>query len=277
MEKQQLEQRVKAHYAQPGLIHDILRRLDDLNINPNQLKREDLSGLDEFHVRGSAVSLELAESVNLHQLSVLDVGCGLGGPCRMLADKYDCDTQGIDLNEDYVKAAQQLSEWVGLGRKTKFMVASATSLPFPDHSFDMVWTQHVQMNIPDKELLYAEISRVLKPGGRFLYYDIFKAKEGSITYPMPWAESQELSFLIRPDEMQRHLVDNGMEQVYAKDQTEAGVQFFEGLFSKIKASGPPKLGLNVLMGDSTQTKLTCLMQHLEQRLLRLESGVYLKR
>ena len=165
---------------------------------------------------------------------------------------------------------------VNLQDKTTFLQGDATSLPFADRAFDVVWTQHVQMNIPDKQKLYSEITRVLKPGGHFLYYDIFRKEDGELRYPMPWAGTAALSFLFREAEMDGILTELGLNPEISTDQTPAGIAFFEGLLARLKTLGPPKLGLNVLMGETTRLKITHLLTHLKSGQLELKSGVYRK-
>ena len=269
-----LNQHIENHYLKEELYEDIVNRLKEQGINLDKVKRSDIAGADEFHVRGAAVSKELANSINLNGASVLDVGCGLGGPCRMLADEYNCQATGIDLSNEYIRTAKELSKLVNLTSKTTFVQGDATNLPFDDNSFDVIWTQHVQMNIPDKEKFYSEISRVLKTGGHFLYYDILKKEEGAINYPMPWASTSDLSFLFKEEEMDIFLNQFGLTKEQSNDQTQAGIEFFNTLVAKLKEFGPPKMGLNVLMGETTKPKLMNLLGHLKNGELELKSGVY---
>lgn len=273
---QSLNQNIEDHYSKPDLFGDILRRLQERGIEPDQVKRSDIAGVDEFHVRGAAVSMELANSIAMNGLHVLDVGCGLGGPCRLLADEFNCTTKGIDLSEEYIRTATALSKLVNLDEKTAFIQGNATQLPYADSSFDVVWTQHVQMNVPDKRKFYAEIDRVLKPAGHFLYYDIFRNSDGEVIYPMPWANSRELSFLFEAREMDTILTDLGLMRTLSKDQTEAGIGFFTALVSNPKGYGPHKIGLSVLMGELTKPKMLNLLKHLQNGVLILEMGVYKK-
>lgn len=271
-----LNQNIENHYLKEELYEDIVNRLIEQEIDINEVKRSDIAGADEFHVRGAAVSKELAESINLEGVTVLDVGCGLGGPCRMLADEYNCQATGIDLSNEYIRTAKKLSKLVKLDSKTSFVQGDATSLPFGDNMFDVVWTQHVQMNIPDKEKLYSEISRVLKPGGHFLYYDILKKEEGEVNYPMPWASTSDMSFLFKETDMDALLTQFGLTKEQSNNQTQAGIDFFNALVAKLKEFGPPKMGLNVLMGETTKPKLMNLLNHLKTGELELKSGVYKK-
>jgi ubiquinone/menaquinone biosynthesis C-methylase UbiE len=271
-----LNQQLEHHYLKEGLFEDIISRLKEQDINLDSVKRSDIAGADEFHVRGAVVSKELAQTFNHNGLRVLDVGCGLGGPCRMLADEHNCITTGIDLSTEYIRTAKELSKLVRLDDKTTFIQGDATNLPFEDNSFDVVWTQHVQMNIPDKQKFYSEINRVLKVGGSFLYYDILRKDEGEVSYPMPWASAPELSFLFKENEMENILEKLGFTKEQSTDQTKLGVQFFIALVAKLKEFGPPKMGLNVLMGETTKPKLMNLLTHLQSGELELRSGVFRK-
>ena len=206
----------------------------------------------------------------------MDVGCGIGGPCRMLADEFGCQVTGIDLSEEFIRTATKLSDLVGLSDHTTFVCGDATDLPFKDQSFDAVWTQHVQMNVKDKVKFYSEIYRALKDGGTFIYYDIFKKNGEEVNYPMPWANEPAISFLVEMSGTQDILNELGLSQVQVTDETDNGIVFFENLVGKIQKSGPPKLGLNVLMGDTTKSKIINLLNGLKAGKLMLQSGVYNK-
>ncbi|EAR17053.1 class I SAM-dependent methyltransferase [Robiginitalea biformata] len=267
---------IEAHYYRERLSEDILKRLGELGVDLKHVRRSDIAAVDEFHVRGAEVSRELAERAGLHGAKLLDVGCGLGGPCRMLADEFDCQVVGVDLSGEFIRTARKLSDLVGLSEKTEFLQCDATSLPFADASFDAVWTQHVQMNIERKDAFYGEISRVLKPGGKFIYYDIFKLGPEPITYPVPWADNPDISFLQPASHMSEILLELGMKSQEKTDQTKKGIEFFERVLQKIAASGPPKLGLNVLMGSETKVKITNLVNGLKEKKIQLQSGCFIR-
>ncbi len=270
------ERSISGHYDRNGLFDTIIKGLQAEGVNLKSVNRADLAGIDEFHVRGAAVSEELASYVPLRGLKVLDVGCGLGGPCRMLAAEYDCEVVGLDLNVHFIEVAQKLTELVHLQKQVTFVQGSALDLPFSEEEFDVVWTQHVQMNIESKETFYSEIMRVLRSGGHFMYYDIFRKGDETISYPVPWADSDTISFLFRKDEMHQLVSGLGGEGVIAQNQTSAGIKFFENMLVKIRQSGPPAVGLNLLMGESTLLKLGNLLSALKGGQLELESGAFIK-
>jgi len=241
------------------------------------VSRNDLSGVDEFHVRGAEVSNELVNEIYLKDTKVLDVGCGLGGPSRLLADRFDCDVTGIDLCEEYIITAQKLSDLVGLTDKTEFIHADAMDLPFDNASFDIVWTQHVQMNIQDKARFYSEVSRVLNDEGALVYYDIFKKGEEEVNYPLPWANNASISFLESIDLVDGLLSKLGFAKLQTTDQTYKAKQFLMTTNGKIKKNEAPVLGLNLLMGKSTMKKLGNTLKAIEEDKIELQSGIFKKK
>lgn len=108
-------------------------------------------------------------STSLKPLKVLDVGCGIGGTTRYLADKYGPGTEvtGITLSPNQVARAQELAAAKGLSN-TNFQVMDALDMSFPDNSFDVVWACESGEHMPDKKKYVEEMARVLKPGGKLV-------------------------------------------------------------------------------------------------------------
>ncbi|MEJ0106832.1 MAG: methyltransferase domain-containing protein [Bacteroidota bacterium] len=263
---------VEQYYYREGIFETIVRTLDEQGIK--NITRRDISTMDEFHVRGAAVSAELAKEAGFTENSkVLDVGCGIGGPCRMLADEYGCKVTGIDITAEFIRTAGLLSELVGLNDLTDFIQADALQLPFEDKSFDFVWTQHVQMNIENKNKFYSEIERVLTEKGVFIYYDIFSRNKQAITFPVPWAGEASLNHLTTTAEMDTLLSGLSFIKIQTKDQTGEAIKFFTGLLNKQAKDVSPKMKLNLLMENAGE-KIGNLLKNIKENKLELQSGIY---
>ena len=270
----QFDSPVEQYYFQEGIFEHIIQLLKETG--KEKITREDITVVDEFHVRGGEVSLELAAEAGFNKDTlVLDVGCGIGGPCRMIAAKYGCKVTGLDLTEEFIRTAKLLSHETGLEDITNFVQGNALNLPFKNESFDVVWTQHAQMNIEDKKQFYSEIKRVLKKGGKFIYYDIFSKNHEPLHFPVPWAMDQSLSFLITVPELNQLLTSLGFIKVQTKDQTPEAVSFFKDLMERNAKEGPPKVGIFVLMGKGTNEKLSGLVRNIKENKLELQSGIYI--
>lgn len=102
---------------------------------------------------------------------VLEVASGAGGPARYLADRVGCRVTGIDANESGVATATQAAEASG-ARLVSFRVADANArLPFEDDSFDALVCIDSMNHFPDRERVFREWRRLLRPGGRALFTD----------------------------------------------------------------------------------------------------------
>jgi ubiquinone/menaquinone biosynthesis C-methylase UbiE len=101
--------------------------------------------------------------------SVLEVGCGIGMVAAHLAERYGMKVNGTDYDPEQVALAKQkFPEHQNL----QFQAADAANLPFGDNEFDMVLSFMVLHHIGKWEQALEEISRVLRPGGYYLFNDL---------------------------------------------------------------------------------------------------------
>lgn len=100
--------------------------------------------------------------------TVLDVGCGIGGSSRILAQDYGFVVTGITISPQQVRRAQELTP---SDLNVRFQVDDALALSFPDESFDIVWSIEAGPHMPDKAQFAKELLRVLKPGGILVVAD----------------------------------------------------------------------------------------------------------
>ncbi len=263
---------IAEHYGTGDLTAQVGAALRRAGLDRGQVAWSDLAPLDQFHVRGLAATGELARGLELAPgATVLDVGCGLGGPARHLAAECAARVTGIDLSQPFVDVARMLTERCGLADRVQFRQADALDLPFADASFDHAWTQHVAMNIAGRDRLYRSIHRVLKPGGRLAIYDVV-AGEGPVLFPVPWARGPEISHLLTAEAMAEVLGRNGFRQVAWADRSAAGQAWFQAQAAR-PAAPPPVLGLQVVMGPEFPAMFANLGRNLAEGRVRLIQAI----
>ena len=184
-----LETAVARHYGDADLLSRIFAGLEASGVDLSHLQPDDLSAVEEFHIGGRKATAHAVEKMSLSEgQHVLDVGCGIGGTARYIANQSGCTVTGIDLTPEYIGVAKTLTELTGLDNQISFDVASALSMPFQDEAFDAAITLHVAMNIPERAVLYSEIARVLKPDATLYIFDVMKKNDEDLRFPVPWAE-----------------------------------------------------------------------------------------
>lgn len=260
---------VKTHYGISGLAERIAAALRSAGKDLDRLTTADLASIDEFHIRGRKATLEMARHMELTTDSrVLDIGSGLGGPARTLAETYGCHVTGIDLSPEFCDTARQLSQWVGLSDQTTYSQSDATALPFDAQSFDAAMTIHVAMNIAAKDVLYAGVRRVLRPGRIFAVYDILQGEGGEIAYPVPWAREPSISHLATPPQMRDLLQGAGFQLLQENDSTEEGEAWFRQAAARAAVPGQSQVGLRQFLGDDAAQMLGNQLRNLSERRIR---------
>ena len=193
---------IEDYWSRERLGQAILDALAASGKNLESLTVDDLAPLDQFHGGGKAATARLAGLARLQPgLRVLDVGGGVGGPARTLAVEFGCQVTVIDLTETYVRAAEMLTDRLGLADRVTHRVSDALALPFDDAAFDVVWTQNSGMNIADKERLYAGFHRVLRPGGLLAIQEPMAGPVQPPIFPVMLARDAASSFLRTSTEM----------------------------------------------------------------------------
>jgi ubiquinone/menaquinone biosynthesis C-methylase UbiE len=234
---------------------------------PDTVTIDDLAPVDEFHIGGRTATEKLVEQLGVTPGDhVLDVGCGLGGPARFVAQRFKCRVSGVDLTSDYVETGNRLCEWVGLGDLVELRQSSALSMPFEDAKFDAAYMIHVGMNIDDKESLCVEVSRVLRPGSRFAIYDVMRTADGELSYPLPWATTPASSAVAAVERYRQALQRAGFEILSERNRRDFALAYFSDLKSRTPAAGgPTPLGLHTLMGERRPHQIKNMFESISAR------------
>jgi phosphoethanolamine N-methyltransferase len=162
---------------------------------------------------GPAEVARLLEGVDLAGSTVLDIGSGTGGITLSLARDYGAGrVTGIDVEDGVCAAARARVAAAGLADRVRIEKVSPGPFPFPDRSFDVVFSKDSIVHIPDKAALAREVFRVLRPGGRFVASDWLIGHDG--------APSPEMAHYIACEDL-----DFGMASPRAYAEALAGAGF----------------------------------------------------
>jgi len=158
---------------------------------------------EHYHLGGAEDTRRMADLLKISAADrVLDLACYVGGPARQLAREYGCQVVGLDISEDCIAIAQRLTELCGLDDKARFICCNAETVPMPDGSFTVAWSQG---SFPSDLSWLKEMHRLLVPGGRIAFTGLIHRSNLS--------DSSHCSL----DEAQRRVTELGFRVIGAED------------------------------------------------------------
>jgi SAM-dependent methyltransferase len=167
--------------------------------------------------------------------TLLDIGCGIGGPGRFLADRSGCSVVGTDLVAKRIEIARALTRKTGMDERISYRKADATDLPFRDASFAGAWMLDVSIHIRAKRSLFGEIARVLRPGGLLVMHE----QLAPIPEAMRPVTRQAPYIAPTLPQLIQYVDDAGLRVLTWRDTTPRVLEYFEGILSKLQ--GAPAL------------------------------------
>ena len=231
---------IQGLYSQGDMLGRIVTFLESKGIDAEHPSYENLQTCDQMHARGIEATRDHAALAEIRPgMHVLEIGCGIGGAARYLAAELDCRVTAIDLTQECVDVARELTRRCGLQDSIGFQQADATQMPFGEAAFDHVWSHYVTMNIRNKEALASEIARVLKPGGRYSCWELALSTGMPPFYPLPWASDASASFLATASEMTRYLERGGLRLVRHVDLNDSFRAYLQNVRDRVQRGEEP--------------------------------------
>jgi ubiquinone/menaquinone biosynthesis C-methylase UbiE len=205
--------------------------------------------------------------------SVLEIGCGSGVYALHVAETTGCAVTGLDINMLGIRNANQLAQNRGLGKQVRFEVCDVSKpLPFADETFDAIFSNDVLCHIPGRPALFAEMYRILKPGGGRMLFSDALVIGGLISHEEIATRSSIGYYLFSPPgENERFILEAGFTDLKVRDTTEHAARTAARWF---EAREKYKSKLLALEGEQKysglQRFLSCVQTLTEERrLLRL--------
>ena len=268
---------INAQYGHSDLSKKILAILEDKNFDTATFSQDILTPIEELHLRGRKATIELAKAVGLNEnISVLDVGCGIGGPARTLAAEFGCHITGLDLSKEYCSAAEIINNKLKFNKRIKIQQGNALHMPFNKAEFDVVFMQHVLMNIENKERLFSQIKYVLCPKGRLAFYTICAGWNTPIYFPVIWANSPNINFLLTAPDLRQLISKSGFRELSWKDETKKILEGIQHARNKPRSKNPIRFELiSSIIGD-VSTKWKNIVLNLKEERISVIQGIFEK-
>ena len=193
--------------------------------------------------------------VSLTGRSVLDLGCGTGGIALHLIEKHGAGhVTGFDVEGGVIETARKLAGQRGLADRTTWVQGPPGPLPFADRSFEVVFSKDALLHVPDKEALFAEIFRVLRPGGVFAASDWLIAHDSEPSAEMKaYVEAEGLSFaMASPTRYRRAMEAAGFTAVHVEDRNDWYREVARGELARLR--GPLRDAVEAAVGEAYVAK-----------------------
>jgi cyclopropane fatty-acyl-phospholipid synthase-like methyltransferase len=158
-------------YSQVERIHNELQAAGIGREGP--LKVSDLSPFDQYHYHGTAAVDHAVARLKLTAESrVLEIGSGIGGPARHLAERCGCKVTALELQPDLNALAESLTQRCSLDDRVTHVCGDALKVPLEAGAYDAVVSWLALYHIADHDALFARIAAALKPGGAIFFEDL---------------------------------------------------------------------------------------------------------
>ncbi len=243
-----IDQKIREHWVGRDNVRSIAESLarDDPRLAVHTI--ETLAPRDQMHAGTLAATERFAKWAGVGPGErVLDLGSGLGGSARYLASGIGARVVAAELCEELHAAAVELTRRSGLSRLVKHVLADATrAAALGDAAFDVVWIQHVDMQVRDKAGFYSTAARCLAPGGRVVWHDWLAGPGGQPLWPVFWSDDGTLSFHVPETEFHGHLQRAGLRLLRLEPiEAETAAWFEKGrravitALSALRVKNPP--------------------------------------
>jgi len=259
------EKGISDHWAKGDVYALIVSALGKMSKSLDDVTLEDLAPVDHFHARGFPATVELADRLSIKPgQHIVDIGCGLGGPARYIAKRFQCQVSGLDITRPFVEAGNRLTALLRMEDQVTIQQGDGQRLPYGDAAFDGAYTQHVTMNVPDRPRFFSEAHRVLKSGAFFALTEHGLGPNGDPHYPLPWSEDGGGSYLVPPLETRALLESAGFEVIVLEDTGAKYLAGYKAGIEKAEKGMLPPLGIQILLGLTASQKTRNAARNIEE-------------
>lgn len=196
----------------------------------------DQDAISDASVRTQERMLDLVNNKPAPGSRVIDLGSGYGGSARYLAKNFGCNVVALNLSEIENERARALNREQGLDDLIEVIDGHFEEIPFEDDSFDLVFSQDSFLHSPDREEVIREVSRIMKPGGEFLFTDPMQADDCPEDVLQPILRRIHLDSMASPKYYREIASTNGLEEVVFDELTVHLKRHYTAVLNKTKTN-----------------------------------------
>ena len=192
----------------------------------NNLMVKDLSKFDQFHYHGTdAIDISIKKLGINDKSKILDVGSGIGGPARYIANKTGAEITAIELQSDQNNLANALTKRCGLSNKVTHICGDILDYDFKNKKFDAVVSWLTLYHIPNHEILLNKLYDLLNSNGFFYTEDITSRIKLSDDEIKEIEKEIYGKHLPNFDKYISNLEKSGFKLIYSEDMSSSWTEF----------------------------------------------------
>jgi len=192
----------------------------------DNLSVEDLTKFDQFHYHGTdAIDLAIRILGINNNSKILDIGSGIGGPARYIANKTGAEVTAIELQSDQNNLASDLTKRCGLTVKVNHICGDILDYDFKDQKFDAVVSWLTLYHISDHQILLKKLYDLLNPNCFFYTEDItsrINLNEAELKEIEKEIYGKHLPYF---DKYISNLEHHGFELIFSEDMSSSWTDF----------------------------------------------------
>ena len=257
---------IESFWTRGDLYSRVSQAMSKAGLNDKKLEIEDLFPIDQYHARGIAATVDLGKRMPISENhKIIDIGCGLGGPARYFAKHFKCFVTGIDITPSFIEIGNKFNKLTSMSEHVNLQIGNGETLDFDDETFDGGYSQHVTMNIKNRKEFFLEAYRVLKKGTFFAFSEHGLGPKGNPIFPLPWADTSEMSFLLSPEITISLLKEIGFYDVQIIETSEKYISGYEKMINTKPEKVEPILGIHVIGGTTMKQRSINSMKSIKEK------------
>jgi cyclopropane fatty-acyl-phospholipid synthase-like methyltransferase len=211
-------------YRHPERIYNELDAIGYKDGTP--LRAADISAFDQYHYLGTDAIDDAIRILKIDSgKKIMDIGSGIGGPARYLAEKTGCHVTALEIQPDLHTIARSLTERCGLSGSVQHLCGDILDFSEEHCNFDIIVSWLSFLHIPDRSSLLKKCYAILKPDGKMFIEDFYKRGEFNKEEVKVLSEDIYCSYLPAREQYKKQLVENGFRKVELTDKTDCWKNF----------------------------------------------------